>query len=84
MAVIISESDMQFGEYDEEQVFQIDTCFQYIEKLKPNGIKSCEFILRRKDKLHFVEAKQLVLGSCQQIVQPIRLKSIMHTYTISH
>lgn len=33
MAVIISESDMQFGEYDEEQVFQIETCFQYIEKL---------------------------------------------------
>ena len=57
MAVIISESDMQFGEYDEEQVFQIETCRQYIEKLKPNGIKSCEFILRRKDKLYFLEAK---------------------------
>ena len=57
MAVIISVSDMQFGEYDENQVFQVETCRQYTEKLKPNGIKSCEFILRRKDKLYFVEAK---------------------------
>lgn len=57
MAVIISESDMQFGEYDENQ-----------------GRTSCILL----------KQKQLVLGSCQQIVQPKRLKSIMHIYTILH
>lgn len=58
MAVIISESDMRFGEYEPEQVFQLEKSPQYTEKLRPNGIKSCEFILRRGNKLYFVEAKK--------------------------
>lgn len=58
MAVIISESDMQFGEYEEEQIFQLEKSSQYTKKLRPNGIKSCEFILRRDNKLYFVEAKK--------------------------
>lgn len=58
MAVIISESDMQFGEYELEQVFQLEKSSQYTKKLKPNGIKSCEFILRRDNRLYFVEAKK--------------------------
>ena len=58
MAVIISESDMQFGEYKQEQVFQLEKSSQYTKKLRPNGIKSCEFILRRDNKLYFVEAKK--------------------------
>jgi len=58
MSVIIPESDMLFGEYKDEQVFQIEKSIQYNEKLKPNGIKSCEFILRRDNKLYFVEAKK--------------------------
>lgn len=58
MAVIIRESDMQFGKYDSEHVFQLEKCPQYTEKLRPNGIKSCEFILRRGNKLYFVEAKK--------------------------
>lgn len=57
MAVVISESDMQFGKYTEEQVFHLEKSVQYTEKLMPNGIKSCEFILRREKKLYFVEAK---------------------------
>lgn len=57
MAIIIPESDMQFGEYEEEQVFHLEKSNQYEEKLKSNGIKSCEFILRRDNKLYFVEAK---------------------------
>ncbi len=57
-AVIIPESDMQFGEYEEEQVFQLEKSNQYTKKLRPNGIKSCEFILRRGNKLYFVEAKK--------------------------
>ena len=33
MGVIIQESGMQFGEYKEEQIFQIEKCKQYTEKL---------------------------------------------------
>lgn len=58
MAIIISESDMQFGEYGEERVFQLEKSPQYTEKLRDHGIKSCEFILRRGNKLYFVEAKK--------------------------
>ena len=57
MAVVITESGMQFGEYTEEQVFPLEKSVQYMENLMPHGIKSCEFILRRKNKLYFVEAK---------------------------
>ena len=56
--VIISESDMRFGEYEEKQVFQLEKSHQYTRKLKVNGIKSCEFILRRGNKLYFIEAKK--------------------------
>ncbi len=58
MAVIISESEMQFGKYEKEQVFQMEKCSQYTKTLMPNGIKSCEFILRRDHKLYFIEAKK--------------------------
>lgn len=58
MAVIIPESDMQFGAYEQEQVFQLEKSSQYTKKLRSNGIKSCEFILRRGNKLYFVEAKR--------------------------
>lgn len=57
MSVTILESDMQFGEYTEEQVFHLEKSTQYVRKLRPNGIKSCEFILRRDSELFFVEAK---------------------------
>lgn len=57
MAVVITESGMQFGEYTEEQIFPLEKSVQYTENLMPHGIKSCEFILRRKNKLYFVEAK---------------------------
>ena len=58
MTVTIRESDMLFGEYEQEQVFQLERSSQYTGKLRPNGIKSCEFILRRDNKLYFVEAKK--------------------------
>lgn len=57
MSVVIYESDMRFGEYENDQVFHIEKSTQYTEKLMPNGIKSCEFILKRDGKLYFVEAK---------------------------
>ena len=57
MAVVITESGMQFGAYVEEQVFRLEKSRQYTKTLMSNGIKSCEFILRRDSKLFFVEAK---------------------------
>ncbi len=68
MGVIIEESGMRFGEYPEDQVFQIETSEQYTKSLRQNGIKSCEFILQRGKKLYFFEAK----SSCpRQIVEDI-------------
>lgn len=68
MGVIIEESGLRFGEYYENQVFQIETSPQYTNSLRPNGIKTCEFILQRGKKLYFIEAKQ----SCpRQIIENI-------------
>lgn len=68
MGVVIEESGLRFGEYPEDQVFQIETSEQYTKSLRPNGIKTCEFILRRGKKLYFFEAK----SSCpRQVVKSI-------------
>ena len=68
MGVIIEESGLRFGEYHENQVFQIETSEQYTKSLRQNGIKTCEFILRKGEKLYFFEAKQ----SCpRQIMKDI-------------
>ena len=65
MGIIIEESGMKFGEYEENQVFQIETSEQYTKSLRQNGIKSCEFILQRGKKLFFIEAK----SSCPRHVR---------------
>ena len=57
MGVIIEESGMQFGEYDENQIFRIETSPQYTKSLRNKGIKSCEFILKKDSELFFIEAK---------------------------
>ena len=57
MIITLSESGMNFGEYDENSVYQIEASELYQRELKPNGIKTCEFILVRNNKLLFVEAK---------------------------
>lgn len=68
MGVVIEESGLRFGVYDENEVFQIETSEQYTKSLRPNGIKTCEFILRRGKKLYFFEAK----SSCpRQVVESI-------------
>lgn len=54
MGVIIRESGMEFGEYDENQVFRIEASEKYTKSLRQNGIKSCEFILRRGNNLYFI------------------------------
>jgi len=58
MSIVITESEMQFGDYRREQIFYIETSRQYTEKLRNKGIKSCEFILLKENKLYFVEAKK--------------------------
>lgn len=57
MGLIIEESGMKFGEYQDCQVFHIERSEQYINGLRQNGIKTCEFILQRGSKLFFIEAK---------------------------
>lgn len=58
MEVIIPESEMQFGKYSENQVFYIEDSEQYKEKLRQNGVRSCEFVLLRGNRLCFIEAKK--------------------------
>lgn len=55
--VIINESNMRFGEYSEEDIFHIEKSSQYQNHLMPNGVKTCEFILKKADTLYFIEAK---------------------------
>ena len=58
MGVIIPESDMEFGTYQEKQVFRIEESEQYTKKLRQQGVRCCEFILLRSNKLLFIEAKK--------------------------
>lgn len=58
MGIIIPESDMEFGRYQEKQVFRIEESEQYKKKLRQQGVRCCEFILLRSDKLMFIEAKK--------------------------
>lgn len=55
--IVIKESGMRFGEYDEKDVFYIEKSDEYQKKLMPNGVKSCEFILKKDNVIYFVEAK---------------------------
>lgn len=58
MAITIDESEMHFGEFPPEVLFHIEKCPQYQGRLKQDGVKSCEFILKRDHALLFVEAKK--------------------------
>lgn len=62
MAVVFEESEMIFGQYPEQYFFHIEKSEQYKRNLEPNGVKTCEFILFRKQRgkgiLCFVEAKR--------------------------
>lgn len=56
MAIIV-ESDMRFGEFDEERLFVIE--HSDVHKKAGKGIKTVEFIyLTENDNLLFIEAKQ--------------------------
>ncbi len=57
MGLIIAESGMQFGPYENDDVFYIEKSSQYCKQLSKKGIKICEFIWRKNNRLYFVEAK---------------------------
>ena len=65
MGVIIEESEMQFGEYDMTQVFHMEDSEQYVKKLKPNGIKSCEFVLLKGKKCILWRQRNLARIECK-------------------
>ena len=57
----ISESDMTFGDYAEENVLWLEKLQAYTASLRPHGVKSCEFALLRGETekaLCFIEAKK--------------------------
>ncbi len=65
MEVIMEESGMRFAKYSEDEVFEIEKSPQYTKSLRQKGVKICEFVLRRGNKIYFMEAK----SSCpRQIV----------------
>lgn len=54
----IVESEMQFGNFPDDEVFHLENSHQYRHKLRSNGVKSCEFILHRANTLYFIEARK--------------------------
>ena len=52
----IIESEMTFGPYEENHVFRIEESPQYTT-INRNGVKCCEFLLKRERNILFVEAK---------------------------
>lgn len=53
----IVESEMTFGPYDENHVFRIEESPQY-KAINKDGVRCCEFLLMRDEKILFVEAKK--------------------------
>ena len=72
------ESEMTFGEYDEDSFLRIEECIQYTERLKNNGVKICEFLLLKGKKLVFVEAKKSC--PCKELFETCESKSQGRTY----
>ena len=56
--IIIKESDMNFGPYDKDDLFQIEKSNVYTKELANNKVSVTEFILLCVKKLLFVEAKK--------------------------
>ncbi len=67
MSVMIEESGMKFGEYEESQIFHIEKSKQYKalnHGLQTSGAATCEFVLLKDGILCFVEAK----SSCPRTI----------------
>lgn len=56
----IVESGMHFGPFPEASVFHIEASSTYTDSLRVNGVKVCEFLLKRGNKLYFIEAKSSI------------------------
>lgn len=59
MKITIPESDMLFGEFNEEDLFHIEKSNIY--KDIGSNIKTVEFILKQKNNIILLEAKKAVL-----------------------
>ncbi len=57
MAIVIEESGMKLGPYDDDNVFHIEKSTVYTSELMQNGCKTCELVLYRNGTLLFIEAK---------------------------
>ena len=55
--VVIEESGMKFGEYNNEDVFHIENSGTYISMFREKDTKTVEFVLCHNDDLIFLEAK---------------------------
>lgn len=64
--LIIEESDMTFCFRDSDIVFHIEHSKQYQDRLRGQGVKICEFIMRRDNSLYLVEAKRTCPNSSKR------------------
>lgn len=66
MSIVISESDMNFGEYDETKLFQIEKSSIY--RTLGKGVRTVEFVLyHRPNEILFIEAKSSSPKSNNQV-----------------
>lgn len=77
----ISESDMTFGDYPEENVLWLEKLPAYTGSLRPHGVKSCEFALLRgeTEKLrHSLTLYENILLKRQEAELPRSFRELDH------
>jgi hypothetical protein len=67
--VVVTHSEMQFGDFDSDSYYDIEQCNIYIKALG-YGLKTVEFVLL-KDALCFVEAKPSVPADFKQFISDV-------------
>jgi hypothetical protein len=67
--VVVTHSEMQFGDFDSDSYYDIEQCNIYIKALG-YGLKTVEFVLL-KDALCFVEAKPSVPADFKQFISEL-------------
>lgn len=53
----ITESEMCFGDFPDDNVFYMEKSSVYQTELKAQGVKTCEFVLLRDSDIYYIEAK---------------------------
>jgi hypothetical protein len=67
--VVVTHSEMQFGDFDSTYFFDIEQCNVYIKALG-HGLKTVEFVVL-KDSLCFVEAKPSVPADFKKFITDV-------------